>query len=87
MPSVPNHARAGAKRPPPACLDNMSTPNKRFKVSNKSPSATPPIGQITFNAKVPPNGYQVQSASSEKILTSARKRLFEHPIDSQNALE
>ena len=59
MPPVPCHTKIGVKRPHTASLDNISTPNKRFKISNKSPSATPPIGQITFNVKVPPHGYQV----------------------------
>ena len=65
MPPVPYHVKIGAKRPPQACLDNMSTPNKRIKINKESRRATPPIGQVTFNVKVPPHGYQVQSASSE----------------------
>ena len=87
MTPVPYNTKIGAKRTTAAYTNNKSTPNKRFKICNKSPTATPPIGQITFNFKVPPHGYQVQSASSEKILASAKKRLFEQPIDSQNALE
>ena len=87
MPFPPAKTKAGSKRPAPTSLDNMSTPRKRFKINAKSPNATPPVGQITFGTKVPPHGHQVQSATSEQILSSAKKRLFEEPNDSQSIVE